>query len=62
MADASLLNLLNARGYQPVELTNMMFKDVTEKNLSDLTVNSAIKTRIVKNDEADIWTKTSADR
>lgn len=61
MADDSLLSLLNARGYQPIELTSVMFQEITAKNLPDLPVGHAIKTRIIESDEVDVWAQTSAN-
>jgi hypothetical protein len=60
MADASLLNLLNERGYQPVELSSVMFQTRSLQNLPNLPVNENIKTRITNPGEEKLWAKTSA--
>lgn len=60
MADASIINLLNERGYQPIELTSVMFIPIGEAKL-DLAVNPKIKTRIIKPGEEKLWARTSAN-
>ncbi len=61
LADTSILNLLNERGYQPIELTSVMFQPIErEINLNSKT-NPAVKTRIIKTGEEKIWARTSAD-
>ena len=60
MADASLINLLNERGYQPIELTSVMFLPVAEIKFDSAT-NPKIKTRIVETGEEKLWAQTSAD-
>ena len=60
MADASIINLLNERGYQPIELTSVMFMPIEEIKL-DLVLNQNIKTRIIEPGEEKIWARTSAN-
>ena len=60
LADASTINLLNERGYQPVELTSVMFMPIEEIKL-DSAVNPKIKTRIIETGEEKLWAQTSAD-
>jgi hypothetical protein len=64
MADPSLLALLNARGYQPLELSNVLFQPL-ERALEPGAIDSGppgggISTRIVAGDEIDVWAATSA--
>ncbi len=61
MADVSLLGLLNERGFEPIELTNVMFQPLAPDSLPELSVNQNIKTRIIERGEEKIWAKTSAD-
>lgn len=61
LADASLLPLLSARGYQPIELTSVMFQPITGENIFDLSNNQNIKTRIIKPGEEKLWAQTSAN-
>lgn len=60
LADASLLNLLNERGYQPVELTSVMYQEINDEMLANLQINPQIKTRIIEKGEEKLWAKTSA--
>ena len=60
MADASLINLLNERGYQPIELTSVMFMPIEEMKL-DSAINPKIKTRMIEAGEEKIWARTSAN-
>ena len=57
MVDASLLGLLNERGYKPIELTSMMFRSLEDK--MSLPKNPNIQTRIIGADEIDIFAKTA---
>ncbi len=61
MADASLLELLNKRGYQPVELTSVMYLPLEEKTFSGSNKNERINVRIIEKDEEKIWAQTSAE-
>ena len=60
LADASLINLLNERGYQPIELTSVMFLPIEEIKF-DAAVNPKIETRIIETGEEKLWARTSAD-
>lgn len=59
MADPSLLSLLNARGYQPIELTSVMFRILKSENEISLPKNQNIRTRIIGADEIDVFAKTA---
>ncbi len=61
MADASLINLLNERDYQPIELTSVMFQPIEGKNSPNLLINPDIKTRIIEAGEEKLWAQTSAE-
>lgn len=60
LADISLINLLNERGYQPLELTSVMFQPLEAGNQSNLSHHSKIKTRIIETGEEELWARTSA--
>ncbi len=60
MADSSVITLLNERGYQPVELTSVMFQTVEEIKF-DLAINPKIETRIIEPGEEKLWARTSAN-
>jgi len=61
MADASLIELLNRRGYKPIELTSVMFRTLENENLLAEPVNGRIATRIIRTDEADLWAQIAAE-
>ena len=60
LADASLLTLLNERGYQPIELSSVMFRPIEIETASNMQINPQIKTRIIKPGEEKLWARTSA--
>ena len=61
LADASLLPLLNERGYQPLEFTSVMFRPISVEG-DDLPAprNDTINVRIVGEDEHELWAQTAA--
>jgi GNAT superfamily N-acetyltransferase len=61
LADMSLIALLNERGYQPLELTSVMFQEIAGARSLDLPLNPLIKTRIIEKGEEKLWAQTSAD-
>ncbi|HEY0097911.1 MAG TPA: GNAT family N-acetyltransferase [Pyrinomonadaceae bacterium] len=61
LADPALLPLLNERGYQPIELTSVMFRPI--KSAGDkphAPPNDKINVRIVGEDEHELWAQTAA--
>lgn len=58
MADLSLLALLNERGYQPIELSSVLYRQI-EASFGDLP-NPQIKTRLIETGEETLWAQTSA--
>jgi GNAT superfamily N-acetyltransferase len=61
LADASLIPLLNERGYQPLELSSVLYQPLDARNELNLPVNPLIRTRIVGTGEEEIWARTAAD-
>jgi hypothetical protein len=61
LADPSLLDILNKRGYRPVELTSVMYRTLDTYSENTFTTDSAISTRVISPDEVDVWARTSAD-
>jgi hypothetical protein len=61
LADKSLLPLLNARGYQPVEFTSVMFLPIGGRPAADPPRNERIRVRVIAEDEQELWARTSAD-
>lgn len=59
MADQSLLSLLGARGYQPIELTSVLYRPI--ENDLGFSLNPKIKTRIIEPGEETLWAQTAAD-
>ena len=57
MAVPALLDLLNGRGYQPVELTSVMFRPLT--GLAEDTT-PGLQVRRVEPDEYELWAQTAA--
>lgn len=60
MADGSLMPLLNDRGYQPIELTNVMFREVGPGHAIAMRNDPLITTRVMAPGEVDLWARTSA--
>ncbi len=60
LADPSLLPLLNTRGYEPFELSSVMFRPIGKR--LDLTApnNPRIRTRLIRDGEQDLWAATAA--
>ncbi len=56
LGNQSILTLLGERGYRPIELTSVMFRPIADIGPSD----SAIKTRVIEPNQADLWAETSA--
>ncbi|HVE55368.1 MAG TPA: GNAT family N-acetyltransferase [Pyrinomonadaceae bacterium] len=61
LADMSLVALLNARNYQPIELTSVMFQEIAGETSLDLPLNPLIKTRIIEKGEEKLWAQTAAN-
>jgi hypothetical protein len=67
LADATLLPLLNARGYQVIEFTSVMWRPIAAENLaftpSDAAgagVGRGITVRPIRDDEHELWARTAA--
>ena len=61
LVDASLVELLNERGYQPFEYTSVMFRPMTGEINLGVPINPKIKTRIIETGEEKLWARTSAN-
>jgi GNAT superfamily N-acetyltransferase len=72
LADASLLKLLNERGYQPVEFSNVLYRPIRAEDdppgrpskadadgLGRASGSESITVRLIKNDEHDLWAETA---
>lgn len=60
LADASIVALLNERGYQPIEFTSVMYRPLTREINLGVPVNPKIVTRIIEAGEEKFWAQTSA--
>ena len=61
LADAAIIPLLNERGYQPVELTSVMYQPINTVKISDSPTNPPVEVRIITQDEVDVWARTSGN-
>ncbi len=60
MTDSSIMPLLNKRGYQPVELSSVLYQPLKSADALNLPENPNISTRIIGKDEVDVFAQTSA--
>ncbi len=62
LADSSLLPLLSARNYRPVEMTSVMYRELSGRPETGLETGSKanISTSVAGADEAELWARTSA--
>lgn len=58
--DFSVLSLLCSRGYEPVEMSNIMFMPLAGEINLGLEINPRITTRIIEAGEEKLWAETSA--
>lgn len=61
MADPSLMPLLNERGYRPIELTSVMYRELFPTSVMVRPRHPELETRVITMDEADLWANTSAE-
>jgi hypothetical protein len=60
LADPEVLGLLNERGYQPFELTSVMFRPISRDVHLQAPRNDRIHVRPIRDDEGDLWARTAA--
>ncbi|MGE3467557.1 MAG: GNAT family N-acetyltransferase [Pyrinomonadaceae bacterium] len=60
MADPSLMALLSGRGYRPIELTSVMYRELGAQPVDRRPRDARLSTRVVQPNEVDLWAKTSA--
>ncbi|MGD9561598.1 MAG: GNAT family N-acetyltransferase [Pyrinomonadaceae bacterium] len=61
LADASLLELFDRRGYRPIELTSVMFQQLESGGLPRVAKNPKISVRVIDESDADLWAATAAE-
>ena len=64
LADPSVLPLLNSRGYRPIEMSTVLFREleieVPPSGGEEGRLKVGLQTRIINDNEADLWAATSA--
>jgi hypothetical protein len=60
LADLALLSTLNERGYQPVELTSVMYRPLGPRGEPALRGNDRIRVRAIEKHEGEVWARTTA--
>ena len=60
MADPSILALLGERGYRPIELTSVLYRELGSEFAEGRSRDPELTTRVIADDEADLWARTSA--
>lgn len=60
MIDPSHMELLASRGYRPVELTSVMFRELSGE-IAKRERNAELQTRVIRPDEVELWARTSAE-
>jgi GNAT superfamily N-acetyltransferase len=60
LAEASLLTLLNERGYQPIELTSVMYRPIERGVQLASPSNEKVRSRLIRDGEEDLWARTAA--
>jgi hypothetical protein len=60
LADASLLTLLKGRGYQPIELTSVMYRPIGRGIQLTPPRNEKVQSRLMRDGEEELWARTAA--
>jgi hypothetical protein len=60
IAGASVMTLLNERGYQPIELSSVMYRPIGRGVQLASPRNEKIRTRLIGEGEEDLWAQTAA--
>ena len=61
LADAGLLEMLPARGYRPVEYTNVLYRPLSPDSHPIPGLDSRVSTRRIKPEESTLWAQTAAE-
>jgi len=59
LADASVLALLNERGYQPIEFTSVLYRPIHKDLKLSATRNERIQVRLIEEGEQKLWSSTA---
>jgi hypothetical protein len=60
LAGPSLLTLLNERGYQPIELSSVMYRPIDCEIQLASPRNEKVQSRLMRDGEEDLWAQTAA--
>lgn len=60
MAHPTFMPMLVERGYRPIELTSVMYRELDGGDLP-ANLNSVITSRVISDDEVETWARTSAN-
>ena len=60
LADPALLSLLSAHGYQPIELTSVLFRPIGDEMEPTTPREGEIVVRCIDSGEEDLWAQTAA--
>jgi hypothetical protein len=58
LADKSVVPLLNARGYKPLEFTSVMFLPIRGRSSVAPPQNQSVRARVIDGDEWEVWART----
>ena len=61
LADAKLIAMLNARGYEPFEFTSVMFRPLADGAGVAASRDERIRVRLAGEGEQELWARTAAD-
>src|SRR5574338_1395118 len=61
LADASVFELIRERGYQPLEMSNVLYRPIDPNLRLHAARNEQIKVKVVENDDADTWAQTACE-
>jgi hypothetical protein len=59
LADPQIFPILNERGYQPFQFSNVLYQALDPENTGNLSNNPQIKPRIINQDEIDLYAELS---
>ena len=61
LADAKLVAMLNARGYEPFEFTSVMFRPLSNGAVVSAPPGDKIRVRLAGEGEQEMWARTAAE-
>jgi len=59
LADPTTFQLLNDRGYQPIEFTSVLFRPISRDLVLSVTPNEKVKVRVTADHEKETWSETA---